>query len=184
MKKLLLILLVISTNCFGDDREQKIQRLMEAQGILAMFEQQLTMSRQQGREQADRMLEQILTNLNPNKDFQNRFRAASEKFISALETPWSAKEIVSVWAQYFGAKFSDAELDELLKFYQSDLGKKEVIASKEALVDFSKHFAEAKKPIIDAALKQYIQDSQRIAKECNCKRPKKPAPVQSKQPNT
>lgn len=148
-----------------------------------MFEQQLTMGRQQGREQADRMLEQMLSNLNPNEDFQKRFRAASEKFISALESPWSAKEIVSVWAQYYGAKFSDAELDELLNFYESDLGKKEVTASREALVDFSKHFAEARKPIIDAALKQYIQDAQRIAKECNCKQPKKAAPVLNKQPN-
>jgi hypothetical protein len=173
MKKWLLVLLLVFTNSFADGREQKIQRLMDAQGLSATFEQQRTIARKQNHEQANHMIDQMLQNLNPNNVFKNRFKTAIEKFISATENSWTTKDIVSMWAQYYGSKFSDAELDDLLAFYESDLGKKEAIAGREALVDFSKHFNELGKPIIETATKQFIQDLQLIVKECKCNRSKK-----------
>lgn len=170
MRLLILGWLLVCSSSYAGDREEKIQTLMEAQGLLSTFEQQLEMSRQQNQEQAQRMMGQVMSHLNPSPEFQSRFESAFNKFIKAVETPWGADEIVEIWAKYFGVKFTDDELDKLIEFYSSDLGKKEVIASREAFVQFSTHFVEAGKPIADKAIQEYINDLQIIAKECNCKR--------------
>jgi hypothetical protein len=163
------LLLSCTAVCAGD-REAKIKTLMEAQGLLATFEQQLEMGRKLNQEQAQRMMKQLMSQLNPSPEFQERFKNSFDKFIKAVETPWGADVIVEVWGNYFGEKFTDEELDQLIAFYTSELGQKEVLASRESLVQFSHHFAEAGKPIADKAVQAYIKDLQLVAKECNCRR--------------
>jgi hypothetical protein len=131
---------------------------MDALGLTEMWSQQIEMSKAQGGEDSDQILNQILSGLNPNQEFQARFKTASNKFIEALQSPWSAQEIVDVWAIYYGAEFTDSELDQLIAFYTSPLGRKDVQVTKSAMVKFSKHFEEIAKPILERATTEYIED--------------------------
>lgn len=166
----LLVLGIVSFSAIADSREEKIKDLMEAQGLLAMFEDQMAMGKVQGEKVGKQMLDQVLSQINPNEEFQSRFTAAFNNYIGKVQSPWGAEEIVNVWSQYYGQQFTEQELNELLKFYTSPIGKKEVIASKFALTEFTVHFQKLGEPIFQQATQEYIQELKLVAKECNCKK--------------
>ena len=87
---------------------------------------------------------------------------------------YTAEQIVEVWAEYYGKEFSIKELDELLNFYTSKIGKKEIVASRHALVNFTNHFQKLNEPVISTAMQEYIIEYiielKMLAKECNCKK--------------
>ena len=173
MKKILIILpllFCISASVLASDRDQKIRKLMEAQGLLSMFEQQLEMGKVQSDKVGRQMLDQMLSQLNPNEEFKERFEQAFLNFVGKMETPWTAKEIVSVWGEHYGSEFSNEDLDALIKFYISDIGQKEVKASKVALVKFTEHFQKLGEPIMQNAMEEYVSELKLAVKECDCAR--------------
>ena len=143
---------------------------MELQGLVKMFDQQLQSSRESTRSTANQVMEKMLASLNPPEEVQGKFRQAADEFIEAAQAPWTAQEIVDVWSKYYGAKFSDQELDQLLKYYRSPLGQKDVSASHEAMGPYQAEFQERYKPVMDQATQQFIKRLQAIIKECNCKK--------------
>ncbi len=118
------------------------------------------------------MLEQSMSLLSPSKEFTDRFNTAVKKFMSKLQGNWTAKEIVAVWAKYYAPKFTESELDQLIAFYTSDIGKKEIQASKIAVVEFTNHFQKENETIMENAINDYITDLKLIAKECKCRKQK------------
>ncbi|MBU2225829.1 MAG: hypothetical protein KKB00_17495, partial [Gammaproteobacteria bacterium] len=97
MNKLKLVLMIsafFSYSAIADDRSDKVKNLMEAQGLLSMFEQQLTSTKVQNEKMGEQIIQQILSQLNPNEKFQKRFKTAFLTFLKKIETPWSADEIV------------------------------------------------------------------------------------------
>lgn len=162
------ILLSLSLNAAATDRTSKIQSLMELQGLLVMWDQQMAASRQYGEQQAQQMLDQITQSLIPSAEFEAKFRGTFEIYLAAVQSPWVAQDLVDVWADKYGSKFSDQELDELLVYYSSPLGKKDVAATQSAVPEFTDHFFQLAKPIGERALTEYIQNLKALARECNC----------------
>lgn len=58
---------VLSTSALADSRAEKVQKLMEAQGLVKMFDQSLASGREYGRKQADQMMTQMLSGLKDRK---------------------------------------------------------------------------------------------------------------------
>ena len=135
-----------------------------------MFEQQMAEGKLQGKKQAQTMMDQLMSGLNPSKEFDTRLRLAFEEFMKALEPTWTAHDIVDVWAKAYGAHFTDQELDQLVEYYTSALGKKDVIASQVALPELTNHFSALSNPLVERATEQYIQRLQLIVKECKCRK--------------
>lgn len=161
-------LILVSASSFAADRTQKVRALMDALGLVSMFEQQLTFGRDQAKLQGQQILGQFMTTVKATPEFEGRFKGAFDNYLVALQNPHTAAEIVDVWAKYYGAHFSDQELDQLISFYTSPLGKKDVAASQKAMVDFSSHFVAENKGIVEKATAAYINELQLIAKECKC----------------
>ena len=154
----------------ADSKSEKLKNLMEAQGLLSMFEQQLAMGEEQSKVYGQQMLDQFMAQMNPNEEFQKRFSDAFNNFILKISTPWGAEEIVAVWGDYYGKYFTDKELEELYVFYTSELGKKEVAANKSALTEFSVHFQKLGEPIFQKATQRYIEELKLVATECKCRK--------------
>ncbi|MFZ2726358.1 MAG: DUF2059 domain-containing protein [Methylococcaceae bacterium] len=161
---------IMSSTSFSADRNEKIQMLMEAQGLLKAFEQRMETTKLQNRQEGQQVFDQMIKEYKPNKESSIRFQAAFEEFITSLEAPWTAQDIVDVWAKTYGVHFSDEELDQLIAFYTSPLGKKETTVSLKSMPELNKHFFELSKPIIERATKNYIEKLRLIAKECKRKK--------------
>lgn len=172
MKKVISIVLlaVFPVFAMAGDKEDKIRQLMEAQGLLSMFESQLEMGKAQSKKVGQQMMDQLLSQINPNEEFKARLSAAFNNYMDKVTTPWGAEEIVSVWAQYYGQHFTENELNSLIEFYTSPLGQKEVKASKSALAEFTVHFQKLGEPIFQKATQEYIQELKLAARECNCQK--------------
>jgi hypothetical protein len=163
-------LTLFALSATADDRTAKIKALMDAQGLVEMWDQQMQLGKQQGRQQALQMLDQMLTSLVPTPELNARFRQAFDTFMEALEPPWTAREIVDVWAGKYGSRFSDQELDSLVAYYTSPLGKKDVAATQAAMPEFMAHFTELAKPIMEKATQTYVESLQKAVRDCNCKK--------------
>lgn len=169
LKTLIVIIFTsLSTLSFANDRSDKIKTLMEAQGLLSMFEHQLEIGEIQSEKMGKQVIDQILTQLNPSDEFKNKFSAAFQAFMKKVSSPYTAEQIVEVWAEYYGKEFTNSELDKLIDFYTSDIGQKEVSASKVALEKYTEHFQKLNGPLMKRAMNEYISELKIVAKECNC----------------
>lgn len=171
MRKLLIaVALLLASEAHAADRADKMRALMEAQGLAATFDQQMQAGREQVRANARQMLDQLMAGLKPDPTYQQKFRLAADAYIEELQAPWSAQQVVDVWAGIYGAQFTDAELDKLLAWYTSPLAQKEVTVTRASLLQFSAHFQEQYKPIMERATAAYVQKLKALAAECNCQR--------------
>jgi len=143
---------------------------MEALGLIEMWSQQIELGKAQNEQMGRQALDQVLSQLNPSEEFRKRFSDATNNYIKKFETPWSAQEIVDVWAGYYGPNFTDEELDKLIKFYTSEIGKKDVAISKQTLTKFTEHFQRETQPIYEKAIREYIEELKIIAHECDCRK--------------
>lgn len=170
MKKILCLILLISMPAFGyaNERESKIETLMKAQGLFTVFKDQIRIGEAQGKQMGIQIMQQLMAKINPNDQFKLKFKSAYDLLMKKLKAPWGERDTIRVWTDKYGKHFSDDELDQLITFYTSPLGKKEVASSKSALVEFTKHFQKLGQPVFKRALEEYIKEIKIVAKECNC----------------
>lgn len=160
--------IIFSTQAFADSKSEKIQELMTALGLVETWTQQIEQGKIYNRKISTQILDQILSELSPDADFQKRFKTAADNFIAKTEAPWSPEKIVEIWASYYGPNFTETELDQLIAFYTSPLGQKDIRVTRDSMEKFSKYFQEAGQPILEKATAEYIDEIKEIAKECNC----------------
>ena len=163
------LLLLVST-AHAATREDKIRELMEVQGVLQMIEQQIDAGKEEARKQVKQVADQVMDKLSPPADQQKAFKKAFDDYTLATSAPWAAKEIVTVWAKAYGSRFTDAELDGLLAYYKSPLGRKDVKASQDALPELTDHFTKRIGPILEKETGIYLDKLDAMAKACKCPR--------------
>lgn len=174
MKKIFCIVLLLSmpTFSYANERESQIKTLMEAQGLLELFGNQIKMGEMQGKQMALQIMQRLMSQITPNEEYKNKLKSVFDALMKKMKTPWGEKEIIKVWTEYYGKQFSDEELKQLIAFYNSPIGKKEVSSTRVALVAFTKHFQKLGEPVFKGALENYIKELKTVAKACECKKTK------------
>lgn len=169
MRHLVIVFSIIfSSHVFADSKSKKIEDLMQTLGLVETWTQQIEQGRIYNKRISSQILHQILSQLNPNEEFQKKFKEASDVFLKKTESPWSPEKVVEVWAGYYGPEFTEDELDQLIAFYNSPLGQKDIRVTRGSMEKFSKYFQEAGQQIIEKTTAEYIQDMKVIAQKCNC----------------
>jgi len=165
---LFILACAIASAASADDRNAKVRALMEAQGLLTTMQQQLASGRERGRAMAHQMMDNALKDLVPDDATKEKMSQAANQFIEEAQSPLTAADIVAIWSDAYGSKFADAELDGLLAYYQSPLAQKEVQISRQALTVLSERAQAAYKPVVDAAIANYVGRLKVIVGECHC----------------
>lgn len=168
MKALLVTTLLLSLQAHADNRKDVINRLIVAQDVVPMFEEELKYTQQESEKEAQKILDQMLSQMKPSEEYKKKFSDAYLNFIKRIVSPWSAQELATTWGQYYSVKFSDQELSQLVSFYESPLGRKEVAASKVARMEYMQHYQKLGEPILKDAVNNYIKEMQDIARACKC----------------
>ena len=159
---------LLASNASAEDRNAKVRALMEAQGLLTTMQQQLASGRERGRAMAHQMMDNALKGLVPDDATKGKMAAEADRFIDEAQNPVTAAEIVAIWSDAYGSKFTDAELDGLLAYYQSPLAQKEVQISRAALTVLSERIQASYKPVMEAAVANYVARLKAIVTECHC----------------
>ncbi|XVJ71386.1 MAG: DUF2059 domain-containing protein [Rhizobacter sp.] len=120
----------------ADTRQDLVLRIAKAQGLTEMFEQQIGQMRDAARANGAELLEQATAASGAEKPTEKE-RAAFERFSAKAHSMFSAKELVAIWTTHYGAGLSMEDLRQILRYYESPVGKKDVAANKQAMQPFS-----------------------------------------------
>lgn len=152
------------------DRQQKIQALMEAQGLADTIDQQMAAGRERGKANANQLIGQVMHQLAPSPEYQARFREAYEQFVDELQPTWKGSDVVKDWSEIYGPRFTDAELDQLLAWYRSPLGQKDVQQSREAMTELTQRLVSRYQPVMEQATQHFIDRVKTLVNECHCRK--------------
>jgi hypothetical protein len=151
---LLAIALVISGHVNADEsaRQAKITKIIEAQGLQQMFQQQLDQSKAQAGDLGKNLYRKMLSENGIVAEQENTtLEHVFTQYIERCSTMFTAKEFVETWSRFYGNNLSEAELEKILAYYKSSAGKKDVAASQAAMVGFSQVIgAESQKRMNDS----------------------------------
>jgi hypothetical protein len=139
-------------------RAEVIQKIAASQGLFEMFEQQLVQQRDSMKGYAAKLFEQTTaeTGMQPNA----KEKAAFERFLAKAPTVFSATEITSMWTANYGKDLSVQELQGILKYYDSPIGRKDVAASKAAMISFSTWMNQEAQVRSTTLIKEMLQELQ------------------------
>jgi hypothetical protein len=170
---LLIVLAVLSIRVSADTKTDKIKKVMEIQGQVQMWQEAIDSGKKQSEKLGETAMDQLMSNLSPSSEFKKKFNDAFNIFLAKVQAPWTAAEIVDKWASFYGPQFTESELDQLIAFYSSDLGSKDISATRRAMTQFQAYYQKAGTPIFEKATKEYVEEIKLIAHQCKCeKKPK------------
>ncbi|MDR0736609.1 MAG: hypothetical protein LBF51_07245 [Zoogloeaceae bacterium] len=172
MKFLLLaIALVVSAHVNANEsiRQAKISRIIEAQGLLQMFQQQLDQSKAQASDFGKDLYREALSESCIADERENpQIELIFTQYMERCSTMFAAEEFVEIWSRFYGKDLSEADLDKILAYYESSAGEKDVASSQAAMIGFSQVLnAESQKRMSDI-IKQMMTDLKAALEMVGC----------------
>ncbi len=138
------VLLLAAGTALADDsaRTQKIAEITKAQGVYQQFDDLIQQSRiTTGKFLEDAFLKALNDLGVANSPSNPKYEAAFKRFSEKATTLWSADDLLAIWVKHYGKNLSDNELDQILAYYKSPIGKKDVAAGQAALAGLSQALA-------------------------------------------
>lgn len=130
-----LVCVSVPTAFAQESRQELVHKIALAQGLQDQFEQQLADQRESLKGYGAKLLADVAAQSGDKASA--REQAAFDRFVSRGAQMFSAKELAAKWAASYGSDLSVSELREILKHYESPIGKREVAANKAAMSGFS-----------------------------------------------
>ena len=137
----IILLALISGTALADDaaRNQKIAEIVKAQGVYQQFDDLIQQSKVSTGKFMDESYRKILNDLGvPSGRSNPKFDAAYKRFTDKVANLWTADDLLAVWTKHYGRNLSDGELDQILAYYRSPVGRKDVAAQQAALAGLSR----------------------------------------------
>jgi hypothetical protein len=94
-----------------------------------------------------------------------RYDSATRKFVQACEQDWTTEEAVSMLADLYSQNVTEEQLDGIVAFYESPLGKADVAATRAAVPQWTAHYQERYAALYTEALQAYSQELRLIVQE-------------------
>ncbi|MBL8469413.1 DUF2059 domain-containing protein [Methyloversatilis discipulorum] len=160
-KAVLAIALVLSTYAHAEDtvRQAKISQIVEAQGLRQMFEQQLNQSQAAAADLGKNLYRKMLLESGIPEGQENpKLENVFTQYLQRCAAMFSAQELVETWSSFYGKDLSEADLDNILAYYTSPAGKKDVSASKSAMVRFSQTISRESQARMNESIEQFMSD--------------------------
>jgi hypothetical protein len=158
----LLIAAAASNATAQDARTVVVQKIAVAQGLTDLFDQQLAQQREATKGYATKVFEQAVAagdgTANPKE------QAAFEKLVARVGEIFSGKEVTAEWVAHYGKDLSLQDLQAILNYYESPIGRKDVAATKSAMPAFSSWMAQETQNRATALLKDFVAELQAARK--------------------
>lgn len=165
---LLLAALLTCTNAFADaaSRREKIAAIIEAQGLQQMFQQQLDQGLDSAGEIGRNVVQKIAQETGVSEaDAKTRLEPIFRRYMERCASMFSAAELVDLWGRKYGQNLSEPELEQILRYYRSPVGKKDVAASQEAMVAFSQSMSTIGQQRLNDSLGQLMRELKEVAQK-------------------
>jgi hypothetical protein len=162
MKHIIFVLaLAISMLANADEISKKeiIVRLVSAQGLKSMLEQQQTQMEASSIEFGKGMFQKMLSDFGVPENQQNpRLKKAFEDYLTRCSTMFTVDEYVDAWVSQYGKDVSEEDLKKILAYYESPIGRKDVQASQAALTAFTQTVEAESQKRMQHSVSQFVAD--------------------------
>jgi hypothetical protein len=140
MKRAVLIAtLFLCAQAHADEasKRAKIGKLIAAQGMEQMFQQQLDSSKTALVELGTKIMHSLGDANTPPSAAEKLVEPIFNRFVQDAGAMFTARELVDIWSSQYGKDLTEAEIDKILAYYSSPIGQKDVRAAQTAMVGFS-----------------------------------------------
>ena len=142
------------------DRGVLVERIVKAQRLQEQFDQQLTQQREIMRGYATKMSEQAAAEgggaLTPQQ------KEVLNQFMDKASTLFSGKELADRWSSAYGKDLSVEELQQIVSYYESPIGQRDVSASKSTLTAWTTWMNTEGQARSSGLIEQLVQDLQKL----------------------
>jgi hypothetical protein len=145
-------------------RTEKIARIVEALDVTTIIEVQLMAARDHSvqlmklaNDDAKRAYEDSLT-----PETVAAIERANDALLKELVDLWDSEKLRSVFQAEYGHNMTDAELDEVLAYYTSPVGQKDVAASHLAIAHMTGYLVNSQQRAYPRLVKKHREHVERI----------------------
>jgi len=167
--------MTLASGALADEasKKAKIQRYIQVVGLQDMFAAQVAT----GKERGDKLATQITDSVIPRDsrltaEQKQKVREAMLNFLASCRNAYTPERLATVYGDIYAAHVSEAEFDELIAFYESPIGRKDVAASKAALPEYSNHFAKESEGLLQKNMAAYMAELRKIVGDPCCNKRK------------
>lgn len=140
-------------------RRDKIAKIIEAQGLTQMFQQQMDESKETAGEMGKDIAKKLLSESGAPEGLQNpKVEQVLRRYMERCAAMFSARELVDTWATFYGKSLSETELDQVLAYYQSTVGRKDVLATQVAMTGFGQTMRTQGQERMNASIGQLMSE--------------------------
>jgi len=182
LKKLPLTLLLafsLSSAALADEasKKEKLDRFVEAIGLKQSFAESIAAQREQTKKAVEPTMRQILDDsLAQDPAIRARFEKVFHDYLDTAMSAYNAEQMSASYGALLGKHLSEGDIEELLKFYTSDLGRKEVAATRQALAEYAQTTGVERQARLSKALSELRQQLGKIMIEAREKPAAAPTP--------
>jgi hypothetical protein len=128
-----------------------------------MLDQSRDAARAQAASLSDQMISQLVGESSALSAEQTEaMRVASQRFSESCAAGFDVEGAVASWGQLYAATLTDEELAEILKYYTSPIGQKDIAATKAAMPLWQAHLASKSTELMKVAIDEYAAELRRI----------------------
>lgn len=118
-----------------ENRESLVRQIVEVQGVNKMFEEQYTQQRDTMTAHAKQMYAQIMASTGEKES--KKSREIFMRFMSKSSQMIAVSEMTNRWISHYGTNLSDQDLKDILAYYRTAIGKKDIVATQAAMKPFT-----------------------------------------------
>jgi hypothetical protein len=143
-----------------ETRASMIRQIVEVQGVRQMFEEQYAQQRNTMEDQAKQLYTQIVESdggkeSEKSKEIFIRFMTKTSEMISV-------SEMTDRWISYYGTQLSDKDLRDILAYYKTETGKKDIAATRAAMTPFTAWLLQESQKRGEQLIAEFIQQMESI----------------------
>jgi len=180
LKSILIFLCSISiiicyNSVFADkiSKKEKLVELMKLSGMTEIIEQARGKNKAMAAQYKAQMMEQISQGVKiTDQTVWDKIEAEYQKFIEKLEPKWTVEDAVEEYTNLYGERMTEEEIDIVLNFSKSEVGKKSTKVSKEIAPIWYDYLAKDSEKQFGEATQDYINNLKTIIEDCKKKKQK------------
>jgi hypothetical protein len=164
MIKYLLMIGLLTISCektFAQEtRASIVRQIVEVQGVRKMFEEQYAQQRNAIAAEAKQIYTQIVAGEEGKES--EKSKEIFIRFITKTSEMISVSEMMNRWISYYGTQLSDKDLKDILAYYKTETGKKDVAATRAAMTPFTAWFLEESQRRGEKLLAEFIREMENL----------------------
>lgn len=171
-KCLAVLILLVTIPAFADQvsKDAKLAHLMELTGLRDMLKQQ----REDSFQQTMKIGQQMLTEFDKqvpggDKEAMKSLKQAYEKFLTNASPSWTVEVAISAYARFYGEQLSESDVDQIVAFYESPVGQKDISADRSAFPKWTAFLAEKNEAAQKKATDAFIADVKAVIERLRAK---------------